>query len=146
VPERRGALDPMTALLQMLANVSMQDSCNMTVKVFDGKRRFDITGMDAGYESIDSNSYGMFKGKARACDAAFKMIAGEWKDRKPTRFWQKSETEAGRAPFHIWLARVAPELPELPVRLETGSVYGLVVINLAKWRYAAPEEFKTGAP
>jgi hypothetical protein len=136
--QRHGALDPISALLQMLAHVAVQKNCTVTVPVFDGKRRFDISG---GHESsgiIDEGDYSTYKGNARVCAADFKMISGEWKDREHARFWQKTETEEGRDPFHIWLAKPAPDLPEIPVRLESGSVWGLIVIHLTTWHYTDP--------
>ncbi len=146
-PEQsRDSLDPITALLQMLAHVTIDKSCATPVHVFDGKRRFDITGRDAGYEEIDSEDYGVYSGRARACAADFKMISGEWKDREHAHFWQKTETEPGREPFHIWLATVSPDLPEMPVRLETGSIAGLVVVHLSSWRYASADEVKAQTP
>jgi hypothetical protein len=140
--QRRNALDPITALLQMLAHVAVQKSCAIPVPIFDGKRRFDIIGRDSGTEMINDEEYNIFKGDARLCDADFKMISGEWKDREHARFWQKTETESGREPFHIWLASVAPQLPEIPVRLESGSIAGLIVVQLTAWRYATEDEVK----
>ncbi len=143
--QRRGALDPVTALLQMLAHVAVDNSCAIPVPVFDGKRRFDITGRDAGTDYTDSDDYGVYNGNARLCAADFKMISGEWKDREHANFWKKTETEAGREPFQIWLASPAKGLPELPVRLESGSVAGLVVVHLSSWRYATSDEIKRAA-
>ncbi|MDD4615651.1 MAG: DUF3108 domain-containing protein [Alphaproteobacteria bacterium] len=140
--QKRGALDPITALLQMLASVNVDRTCGVPVPVFDGKRRFDITGKDKGGDFTDPDEYGVFKGNARLCSADFKMISGEWKDREHAKFWQKTETEAGREPFQIWLASPGKGLPEIPVRLESGSVAGLVVVHLSSWRYATPEEVK----
>ncbi|MDR3424024.1 MAG: DUF3108 domain-containing protein [Alphaproteobacteria bacterium] len=145
-PEQRlHSLDPVTALLQMLAHVMVDNSCGIPVPVFDGKRRFDITGKDAGYDQIDGEGYGVYSGKARLCTADFKMISGEWKDREHARFWQKTETEAGRDPFQIWLAPPAQGLPEMPVRLESGSIAGLVVVHLSSWCYASEGEIKAEA-
>src|ERR1700744_4997515 len=74
-PEQsRGAYDPVTALLQMLAGVALSASCDATGPVFDGKRRFDITGTNAGTSDIDEKDYNSFKGTARMCDVEFKMI------------------------------------------------------------------------
>ena len=139
---RHGSLDPVSALFQLLAHVDAEKSCNTTVPVFDGKRRFDITGTDFGTEYVDEEDYGIFKGDARVCDAGFTMIAGEWKDRKPSKFWQKSETEDGRDPFHIYLAPVGPGGKELAIRLESSSVFGLIIGHLSKWEFAPPEELK----
>lgn len=142
-PEQRlHSLDPITALLQMLVHVAVDKSCATPVPIFDGKRRFDITGRDDGYDTTEGDEYGVYSGKARLCAADFKMISGDWKDREHARFWQKTETEPGREPFHIWLASPAPDLPEMPVRLESGSIGGLVVMHLSSWRYATAEEIK----
>jgi len=138
--QRHGSLDPVTALLQMLGNIAVEDSCAITVPVFDGKRRFDITGSDQGSDDIDEEDYSAYSGSARLCNADFKMIAGEWKDRKPTRFWQKSDDETGRDPFQIWLARPKPELPELPIVLESSSVLGRIMVHMSGWHYATKEE------
>jgi len=140
--QRRGSLDPISALLQMLAHVAVDKSCSIPVPVFDGKRRFDITGRDAGYDVTEGEEYGVYSGQARLCAADFKMISGEWKDREHANFWRKTEHEAGREPFHIWLASPAPGLPEMAVRLESGSIGGLVVVHLSSWRYATAEEIK----
>ncbi|MGB9154668.1 MAG: DUF3108 domain-containing protein [Alphaproteobacteria bacterium] len=146
-PEQKlHSLDPITALLQMLAHVAVDKSCAVPVPIFDGKRRFDITGKDAGEGATVGDEYGVYSGPARLCDADFKMISGEWKDREHAHFWQKTETESGRDPFHIWLASPAPGLPEMPVRLETGSIAGLVVIHLSSWRYASVDEIKAQTP
>ncbi len=144
--QRRHALDPVTALLQMLAHVSVQKSCATPVPVFDGKRRFDITGHDAGEGVTNGEDYGVYTGVARLCDASFTMISGEWKDREHARFWKKSETEEGREPFHIWLAALAPDLPKMPVRLESGSIAGLVVVHLSAWGYVSADEIKAQMP
>lgn len=138
--QRRGALDPVTALLRMLTHVAVEQDCNVEVPVFDGKRRFDVTGADlrAGSkveEEIDAGDYGVFKGKARVCSAGFRMVSGQWTDRQKSGFWKKSDAEDGREPFRVWLARLSPELPELPVMLESASIWGRIVIHLTGWNY-----------
>jgi len=138
--QKRGALDPATALLQMLAHVAVNQSCEATVPVFDGKRRFDLVGEDRGEEDIQDNDYNIYSGPARLCYVDFTMIAGEWKDREKNGFWQREDGQPGREAFHVWLANVAPKLPELPVRMESGSVFGLVVGHLTNWHYATPAE------
>lgn len=140
--QRRGALDPVTALLQMLASSAIQKNCAVTVPVFDGKRRFDIAATDSGMDTIDEEGYSVYKGPARICDATFNMVAGAWKEGEKSGFWKLNEKEAGREPFHIWLASLASELPEMPVRLESGSVWGLIVMHLSQWRYAGPDDLK----
>jgi hypothetical protein len=74
------------------------------------------------------------------------MISGEWKDAEHARFWKKTETEPGREPFHIWLASPDPRLPEIPVRLESGSIAGLVVVHLSSWRFVSADDIKAESP
>ena len=140
--QKKGALDPITALLQMLGDVAVDDSCTLTVPVFDGKRRFDLLGEDKGMEMVNEKDYGVYSGRARKCSVDFNMIAGDWTDRKKNRFWENENGEKGRAAFHIWLARVAPEMPELPVRLESTSPFGDIVAHLSQWHYATADEVK----
>ncbi len=142
--QRRGSLDPASALLQMLANLTVTKSCAQTVPVFDGKRRFDLIGSDNGSDELDDSELGVYKGDVRLCDVTFTMIAGDWKEKDSIkgRFWQHSDGEKGREPFHIWLAAPAPGLPEMPVRLESTSFWGLVVIHLTGWRPAHLDELK----
>jgi hypothetical protein len=141
--QKKGALDPATALLQMLAHVAVDNNCAMTVPVFDGKRRFDLTGQDKGLDNIDEKDYGAYSGPARECAVDFSMVAGEWKDREKNRFWEKSEGGEGRDAFHIWLASPAADLPELPVRLESASVWGNIMVHLTNWHYATSAEIKS---
>lgn len=138
--QKEGSLDPITALLQMLAHVAIANDCNVTVPVFDGKRRFDVTATDTGTEYIDEEDYGVYKGYARVCDARFKAVAGEWTEKIKARFWKSGDKGEDREPFHVWLAQVAPGLPELAVRIETGSAWGDIIMHLTKWRLATPEE------
>jgi hypothetical protein len=140
--QKKGALDPVTALLQMLGHVAVDNSCALSVPVFDGKRRFDLLGEDKGYEVVDEKDYGAYSGPARLCAVDFDMIAGDWTDRKKNRFWERENGEKGRDAFHIWLASVAPEMPELPVRLESTSPFGDVIVHLTNWHYATADEIK----
>jgi hypothetical protein len=134
--QKKGVLDPITALLQMLAHVAIQKNCNVTTSVFDGKRRFDVIGMDNGYSRIDGDDLGVFTGDARLCDVQFKAVAGQWTEKVKEKFWKKSGGNGDRDPFHVWLATISPDLPEMAVRAETDSVWGNIVAHLSGWRWA----------
>jgi hypothetical protein len=141
--QKRGALDPVTALLQMLGHVAVDKDCTVSVPVFDGRRRFDLNGEDGGTEYVDETDYGVYTGMAHRCDVDFSMIAGEWKERdQKHRFWEHADGQAARDPFHIWLAPPSQGLPELPIRLESTSAWGNIMVHLSEWHYATPEEIK----
>ncbi|MBV8060333.1 MAG: DUF3108 domain-containing protein [Alphaproteobacteria bacterium] len=143
--QRAGALDPISGLLQLLAHTAIDGNCSVTVPIFDGKRLFTITGTDKGNDDIDSEDYGIYSGRARLCDTSFTMVAGDWVDpdnHEKSRFWQKNDHENGREPFHVWLASITPTLPAMPVRLESGSVWGLIVMHLSGWRVATDADLQ----
>lgn len=136
-PEQtKGSLDPLSVVLQLLGDLAVNKSCAANEPAFDGKRRFDLISEDMGYGDTDPQGYGMYQGQARRCDVRFKMIAGKWLDREHSLFWQYMDGEKGHEPFRIWLATLAPELPELAVRAESPSVWGRIVVHLKSWRYA----------
>ena len=139
--QKRGALDPLSSVLQLLGNLAVNKSCAGTEPVFDGKRRFDLTGTDLGWDDTDPDDYGVYKGRARLCDIGFKMVAGEWKDRERSKFWQTKTGEKGRREsYRIWLASLAPDMPELAVRAESQSVWGWIIVHLSEWHYATSAE------
>ena len=126
--------------------LSSEKNCEVSVPVYDGKRRFDIIGHDAGTEYIDEEDYGVYTGEARLCDAGFKAVAGKWDEKLKERFWKKSSSGEDRDPFHVWLASIAPGMPEMAVRLETESAWGNIVMHLTKWRPAGPEDALLPSP
>ncbi len=133
---KRGALDPLSGILQLLGDLAVNKHCWGSEPLFDGRRRFDLVGEDKGYGMTDPDEYGMYKGMARRCDVHFQLVSGEWKDRERSRFWLHKDGTPGREPFEVWLAQLAPELPELAVRAESPSVWGRIVVHLKGWRYA----------
>jgi hypothetical protein len=102
--QKNGAYDPVSGLLQLLAHIAIEKSCDVSVPVFDGKILFTIEGTDTGTASVDEDDYAVYKGEARTCDAEFSLVAGLWKDKVKSRFWRNQENDKGRDPFHIWLA------------------------------------------
>ncbi len=134
--EKRGALDPLSGILQLLGDLAVNKHCWGSEPLFDGRRRFDLVGEDKGRGFTDPDEYGLYKGEARRCDVHFNMVAGEWKDRERSRFWMHKDGTPGREPFEIWLAQLSPDLPELAVRAESPSAWGRIAVHLKGWRYA----------
>jgi hypothetical protein len=146
VADMRGALDPAAALLQMLGHIATEQDCNVSMPVFDGKRRFDLHSSDQGLDYVNEADYGAYTGPARRCDVDFTMIAGEWKDKdKDHRFWEHADGQPARDPFHVWLASPTKSLPELPIRLESTSAWGNIIAHLSAWHYASGDELKAQA-
>lgn len=81
VPEEvaLGAVDPMGALIALgfLPNVDPEKSpCDRVVKVFDGRRRFDLVMKDNGTEWIRKGGKGRYQGDSYKCKLEQVKVAG----------------------------------------------------------------------
>lgn len=127
---KAGALDPLSSIVQIMARFAYGQSCEQKVPVYDGHRRFDLLLKDSGTEKLEGEDYSVFSGEALRCEADFTMIAGSRKDREGSRFWEDEKGKKTRPPVYIYLGEVRPELPLLPVRAETSTILGNIMVHL----------------
>ncbi len=143
VPEamKHGALDPLSGVLQVISNTTYNGECDQSVPIYDGHRRFNLDLSNSGYEDLDGEDYSVFSGTAQRCIVDFKMLAGSRKDREGSHFWQDGTDnnnnqgrwgKSSRPPVYIFLGKVRDDLPEIPVRAETSTVFGGIVAHLTK--------------
>ncbi len=71
--QKLGATDSVSSFVEMLAMPGLRDPCNRTIKVFDGRGRFDLVFRPDGREAVAT---GAWKGQAFRCSVAYKRIAG----------------------------------------------------------------------
>ncbi|HYD31845.1 MAG TPA: DUF3108 domain-containing protein [Azospirillaceae bacterium] len=130
VPERqrRNTVDPLSGVLGVTHAVAAGQGCNRAVPVFDGRRRYDLLFTETGRRDLAKTDYSVYAGPALLCRVAFKPIAGYPKKRENSRFWQSGP--GGRPPADLWLAPVTAGGPPVPVRLETASVFGSILVHL----------------
>ncbi|WP_455178678.1 DUF3108 domain-containing protein [Azospirillum melinis] len=126
---QRGTLDPLTAVLDLLFAVGASEGCDRSLPVFDGRRRYDMVFSEVGRRIVDPSRYSIFSGVAQQCRVSYKPVAGYARSSSGGRFWQRNNP-ADRPPVNLWLAPVAAGSPPLPVRLETDSDFGSVVVHL----------------
>ncbi|WP_247875762.1 DUF3108 domain-containing protein [Azospirillum sp. TSH100] len=126
---QRDTLDPLTAVLDLLFAVGASQSCDRSLPVFDGRRRYDMVFSEVGRRIVDPSRYSIFSGVAQQCRVTYKPVAGYARSSSGGRFWQRNNP-ADRPPVNLWLAPVAAGYPPLPVRLETDSDFGSVVVHL----------------
>src|SRR5262249_36494665 len=108
-------------------------SCEQTVPIFDGHRRFDVLMKDSGTEKLEGGDYSFFNGMATKCQVDFAMRAGSRKDREGSHFWDDGKNGGStRPPIYIYLAKVKNNLPPMPVRAETDTFFGSVMVHLTK--------------
>lgn len=75
--QKKGALDPMSAITAILSGVRATDKnpCGTGVQVFDGRRRYDVSFTYKKDEHVKLDN-GLFEGTAHLCQIHYKQIAG----------------------------------------------------------------------
>lgn len=128
-PEKRvpahltgGTTDAMSGLLAVARQVSEGRGCEATIRVFDGRRRYDAT-------FSESDGAGGGPEDAVGCRFLITEIAG---------FSKKGgiATDPER-PGRIWFRPAGPDTPAIPVRLETATDWGTAVVELVRLQPAS---------
>jgi len=103
-----GTADPVTAMFAAFTRASRSTTCNDQLKIFDGRRRYNIYLS----EVAGSNTKGpLYSGSARVCRARQTVLAGASR-----RIWLPQFARPDRT--DIWIASIRPDLPLLPVRIK----------------------------
>lgn len=128
----RHTVDPLTAGLKAIDHLVRAGSCGGTIRVFDGKRRYDIAFADQGADVVEPSRLSIFQGPARRCSFTMDRIAG-FRKRHYTNFWNDSEDNGtGMWGFTVWIARLKPRARPVPVRFEGETHFGSIMIHLTQ--------------
>jgi hypothetical protein len=127
--QKRGTLDPLSGIVFALSGVSKSDSkpCGDTVRVFDGRRRYDIELKYEGQDKLKSD--GGYSGSAIKCTVVYKQIAGfkpnlnKGKSLPPITAWFASIDSASGGPIKKFL---------VPVKIMTETPYGVALGHARK--------------
>ena len=113
-----GTIDPLTASL-----AAVELGCHGTLRVFDGRRRYDMTLEEYAPAPVPSER-GVYQGTARHCRATIAPLAGFW---RPT-------AQADERPTHLdfWVATPRPDLLAVPVYLELSAPRGTLGVHLTR--------------
>lgn len=114
---RRDTIDPLTATL-----AALESDCRGTLRVFDGRRRYDLHLSDLGTATLEDSSYRFYAGPTRRCQAVVQALGGFWRD--DPRHSEKPTT------LDYWIAAPQPDLPQVPVYLELAGARGTLAVHL----------------
>jgi hypothetical protein len=126
----RDTLDIVSGILAGLRTVDRTGKCDGRVPVFDGRRRFDLVYADNGHETLEPSGVSIFGGDALRCDVKVQPVAGFWKKNQKKFFTRKVDGEDQVVPIEVYIARVGAAKVEAPVRIESTSPFGKLVLNL----------------
>ena len=127
-----GTRDPLSALYDIMLGLPETTPCVGLTKIFDGRRRYDVsfseaTGVSAGVSadlSADATATSsVYSGPVRVCRARRKMLAGASRRNLLPQFTRPDWMD-------IWIAKVRPGLPILPVRVHADLGIADLVVHL----------------
>jgi hypothetical protein len=119
---RQGAIDPPSALFSLTRLMAQEGRCQGRMRVFDGRRRYDVVLTDRGRDTLIANDYSAYHGVAIRCDFHFEPIVSEYVSQPD----KKRRFRSGRA----WFAELFPGRPVVPVRLEIDGDYAQTLVHL----------------
>jgi hypothetical protein len=126
----RDTLDIVSGVMAGLRAVDRTGSCTSRVPVFDGRRRFDLVYSDDGHETLEASGVAIYAGDALKCAVKVEPVAGFWRKNQKKFFSRKVNGEDQVVPIEVYIARVGSAKVEVPVRIESTSPFGPLVLNL----------------
>jgi hypothetical protein len=124
-------VDPVSAMLTLMRTLAETGRCEAEVRVFDGKRRYDLSAKDAGTYVLKASRHAPYGGPATKCRVRIARIAGFREGRLAKRYPDE---------LTIFLAPVFPGEPPVPVRVHGDNLFGALRMHLVNLDGAAPQE------
>ncbi len=132
--QRQNSYDPLNAAMHLVSGMSFSEEapCGDRIRVFDGRRRYDIVMEHVGYRDIRVRGGEVWNGETLVCQLNYEEVAGF----KP----QPEDDELPRPPMTAFIA----ELDEgyfVPVRVRAPTPIGslIMVATFMRVRDVTPE-------
>ncbi len=120
-------LDPLSAALFPAPKGLAPESCNRTVKLFDGKERYNV---HLRYKTRQKakTADGRFNGDVLVCSARYEPVAGHRPNRKTIK--QLADNKS----LEVWLAPVGNRPYLVPLRASMEAPFGTLVVQAEKFK------------
>ena len=129
----QGVIDPLSALLipnEGSDNTLAQESCNRTLAIFDGRRRYDLVLSFKRMETLSGKDYA---GRALVCNVILRPIAGHRADSTIMKY------VAGRRDMEIFFAPITGTRFLAPLRLMVPTLIGTMAIQATSFEVTATQ-------
>lgn len=125
--EQMGSVDPMSAALFSATFADGDELCKGTIKVFDGRRRYNLHLSYVGEEELKSYDKDRYSGPVARCEIVFEQMKGFQKDGSGPRKRKSYD------PATVWIARFdAPDGGAdilMPVKVVADTNWGAAVAH-----------------
>jgi hypothetical protein len=100
----------------------VQSGCRGTLRIFDGRRRYDLSLADQGESDLPAATP-VYQGRAQHCQARVTPRTG---------FWRASEKHDERpAQLDVWIAAPKPDVMPVPVYMQLSGARGTLGFRLS---------------
>lgn len=131
------AVDPLSGVVSILQALHVGAApCRGQVPVFDGRRLYRADMTDGGAVMLQKSDLGMYGGETQHCTLTLTPMVGDFnfgderRTTKPTEYFQRSSRAPDERVIETWLASPGGGLPAVPVRIQSESPWGRVVVHL----------------
>lgn len=130
--KRRGTIDPISAVLAVMDQMTAGTACEGVFPVFDGKERYDATALTGKSKSLKGNKYMMHKGVATRCDLVLKTVEEKKKPAPRRNPHDPQPPKDDTMVLTLWFASPAEGMPSVPVLATADLEWGGVRLYLAR--------------
>jgi hypothetical protein len=123
----KGVLDPLTAAVLPTPKGLSKESCNRTLRIFDGKERYDVH-LRYKARKTARTSDGRFKGDVLVCSVRYEPISGHRPKRKSI------QQLAANKSMEVWLAPVGDKPYLVPLRASISLPFGSLLVEAEKYK------------
>jgi len=124
-------VDPASAMLTLMETLARSGRCDVTIKVFDGRRRYNLRARQVAERTLKASKLAPYGGPAIECSVGFERVAGFREGRLAKRYPDE---------ITVFLAPVLAGTAPVPVRLHANNLFGAFRMHLVGWRAVdAPE-------
>lgn len=120
-------LDPLSAALLPAPNGLTRESCNRTLRIFDGKERYNVH-MHYKSRRTARTADGRFNGDVLVCGVRYEPVAGHRPKRKTI------QQLAANKSMEVWLAPVGDKPYLVPLRASISLPFGSLVVEAEKYK------------
>ncbi len=129
--ERKGTMDPMSAVTAIMDQMAGGAPCAGKYAVFDGKERYDVTARPGKPGTLTGNRYTMFSGAATRCDLVLTPVDDrEKKYSGNPRMRANRPVDDGSMKVTMWFASPVDGVLPVPVLATASTDFGGLRIYL----------------
>jgi hypothetical protein len=123
----QNTVDLLSAVAGALKRIEDTGTCTGAQSVYDGRRRFEVKFVDGGAATLEPSSYTAYAGATRKCDIRVEPGPGFWRKNQKRWFTQK---DGSLPPITVWAAPLGAQKRQVPVKIESVSPFGAIVVQL----------------